>query len=166
MKVEKFFACMLCSIFSIAVFSQNFGGTPANIKWQQVNSNAARIIFPKGYDTVGERVSAVVDALQLWDAHALGNKRKKVNVVLHPFSNVPNAFVQLAPFESEFYLHQPFDALSNGALSWEDQLSVHEYRHVQQYNNFNVGLSKIAGIVFGENARALANAASVPDWFF
>lgn len=166
MNVGKIIACFICSIISIAVFAQNFGGTPAHVQWNQVNTKTARIIFPKGYDTVGERVSAIVSALQLRDINALGNKRKKVDIVLNPFSNVSNAFVQLAPFESEFYLHQPFNALSNGALSWEDQLSVHEYRHVQQYNNFNVGLSKTAGIIFGENARALANAASIPDWFF
>ncbi len=166
MYVRKTICFFVLSAFSTIVFAQNFGGTPASVKWQQVNTNTARIIFPKSYDSVGQRISAIVQSLQKKDVHPLGNKKQKINIVIHPYSNVSNAFVQLAPFESEFYLHQPFDALSNGALSWEDQLSVHEYRHVQQYNNFNTSLSKVAGIFFGENARALANAAAIPDWFF
>lgn len=166
MNVRKTICCFILSAFSTIVFAQNFGGSPASVKWQQVNTKTARVIFPKGYDSVGQRISAIVQSLQQKNVHALGNKKAKINIVIHPYSNVSNAFVQLAPFESEFYLHQPFDALSNGALSWEDQLSVHEYRHVQQYNNFNTGLSKVAGILFGENARALANAAAIPDWFF
>jgi len=37
---------------------------------------------------------------------------------------------------------------------------------VEQYNNFDVGLSHVFKIIFGENGQAFANAISVPDWFF
>ncbi|MBS1730855.1 MAG: hypothetical protein JSS67_08770 [Bacteroidetes bacterium] len=166
MNVRKFISCIFSCVFSTIVIAQNFGGTPAKVKWQEVKTKTARIIFPKGYDTVGLRISSIVQNIQEQNEHPLGNKNHIIDIVIHPYSNVSNAFVKLAPFESEFYLHPPSDALSNGAISWEDQLSIHEYRHVQQYNNFNTGLSKVSGILFGENARALANAASVPDWFF
>lgn len=166
MNTRKAICFFTLTLFSSIIFAQNFGGSPAGIQWKQVNTNAARVIFPKGYDSAGIRISAIVQALQQQNVHSLGIKQQKINIVVHPFTNVSNAFVRLAPFESEFYLHQPFDALTNGAVSWDDQLAVHEYRHVQQYNNFNTGLSKTAGILFGENARALANAAAIPDWFF
>ena len=47
-----------------------------------------------------------------------------------------------------------------------DQLAIHEFRHVQQYNNFNVGLSHLFHILFGQEGQALANGAVVPNWFF
>ena len=45
-------------------------------------------------------------------------------------------------------------------------LAIHEYRHVQQYNNFNVGLSKLLHDIFGDEGQALANNATIPNWFF
>lgn len=30
-----------------------------------------------------------------------------------------------------------------GSISWGDQLAIHEYRHVHQFNNFNNRLSKL-----------------------
>lgn len=53
-----------------------------------------------------------------------------------------------------------------GSLPWPDQLTIHEYRHVEQYNNFDVGLSKAMRILFGEEGQALANNAAIPNWFF
>ncbi|WP_432326285.1 hypothetical protein ACRQ5D_19330 [Mucilaginibacter sp. P25] len=36
---------------------------------------------------------------------------------------------------------------------------------MQQYNNFNVGLSHLLRIVFGEGGQALGNDLAVPNWF-
>jgi hypothetical protein len=58
------------------------------------------------------------------------------------------------------------NAFELGSMNWPDLLSIHEYRHVEQYSNFNVGLSHAMHILFGENGQALANAAAIPDWLF
>ncbi|MEK7198552.1 MAG: hypothetical protein AAB212_01335, partial [Bacteroidota bacterium] len=77
-----------------------------------------------------------------------------------------NAYVGLAPYRSEFYLTPPQNAFTLGAIRWTDNLAVHEFRHVQQYSNFNKGLSRLASFFLGEQGRAVANAAAIPDWFF
>ncbi|RYD92517.1 MAG: hypothetical protein EOP50_12600, partial [Sphingobacteriales bacterium] len=86
--------------------------------------------------------------------------------MLHPNTTLANGYVGLAPFRSELYLVPGSNIFEFGNLPWSDQLAIHEYRHVQQYNQFNRGLSHLAGVVLGQEARALANAAAVPDWFF
>jgi hypothetical protein len=43
---------------------------------------------------------------------------------------------------------------------------VHEYRHVQQFSNFQQGPAKFAWILLGEQGQGLLNAMTVPDWFF
>ena len=53
-----------------------------------------------------------------------------------------------------------------GSLPWTDQLAVHEFRHVQQYNNFDVGLSHVLRVLFGDGGQALANNGAIPNWFF
>jgi hypothetical protein len=96
----------------------------------------------------------------------LGNARLRIPIVLQTLPTVSNAYVGLGPWRSEFFLFPPQDALYLGSTSWLDNLSVHEYRHVHQYANFRKGLSKFAYLIAGQEGQALANSASVPDWFF
>lgn len=150
---------------SLFVNAQQFGGNPSALKWNQVDTDTARIIFPEGMEESGRRVASVIHELQKNNA-TLGKRLRKINVVLQNQGTVSNAYVGLGPYRSEFYLFTPQNAFQLGSLPWVDNLALHEYRHVQQYNNFNVGLSKVAGILFGQQGQALANAAAVPDWFF
>lgn len=70
-----------------------------------------------------------------------------------------------APSEASFLTPQ-LNNFQEGSISWADQIAVHEYRHVQQFNNFNNGLSKTMKVLFGEEGYALAINASIPDWFY
>ncbi|RYD89684.1 MAG: hypothetical protein EOP54_25200, partial [Sphingobacteriales bacterium] len=96
----------------------------------------------------------------------IGLKQKKVSIVLQDKTTIPNAYVGLAPFRSEFYLTPDQNSFELGSLPWDKQLAIHEYRHVQQYNNFNVGFSKAVSVIFGQGGQAIANSIAIPDWFF
>src|SRR6185295_13734080 len=96
----------------------------------------------------------------------IGSHGRKINLVLQNQTTISNAYVGLGPFRSEFFLTPSQNSFELGSLPWVDQLAIHEFRHVQQYNNFNVGLSKVVRILFGEEGQALANNASIPNWFF
>jgi hypothetical protein len=154
-----------CCFFTHA-FSQQFGGHPPSVKWKQVNSDTSRIIFPAGLDSAAMRAATVVNALDRYTQQTIGNRRQKINIVLQPSTIIPNAYVALGPFRSEFQLTPPQNSFELGSLPWVDNLAIHEYRHVQQYNNFNRGLSKAFRVLFGQEGQALANALTVPDWFF
>ena len=154
-------------LFSFQVtFAQNFGGNPASVKWKQINTDTVRIIFPQGLDTIANRIANTAHYLQKNYSSTIGGKIRKINIVLQDNTTVSNAYVALAPFRSEFYLMPAQNAFDLDAQYLPHILSVHEFRHVQQYVNFNAGLSKAMSVLFGENGEALANAASIPDWFF
>lgn len=157
---------LVAIIFISNTNAQEFGGNPSSVKWQQINTDTARVIYPEGLDETGRRVASIIHELQKNHTSTIGNKLRKVNIVLQNLPTITNGYVALGPFRSEYYLLAPQNSFELGAQSWTDNLAVHEFRHVQQYNNFNVGLSKVAGILFGEEARGLANAAAIPDWFF
>lgn len=159
------FLLTVCVSF-VNVNAQIFGGNPASIKWNQINTDTARIIFPKGLHTAAQRVANVVHELQRSHNATIGTAVRKINIVLQNQSTLSNAYVGLGPYRSEFNLIAPQSSFDLGALNWVDNLALHEYRHVQQFNNFNVGLSKVAGVLFGQEGQALANSAAVPDWFF
>ena len=145
--------------------AQVFGGNPASTQWKQIGNDTFNIVFPS-YRIQSARAIASLVRWQSRNNTNIGSKVKRVNIVLQPDVTYSNGYVGLGPFRSEFYLMPPTDPFALGGQDWASNLAVHEYRHVQQYNNFNVGLSKTAGTVFGENGRALFNALSVPDWFF
>jgi len=148
---------------STVTIAQNFGGNPRG-KWAQINTDTVRVIFPLGQDSIANRIATLAHQLQRDSSFKF--RYKKINIVLQNNATISNAYVSLAPYRSELYLMPPQNAFELGAVSWADNLIVHEWRHVQQYNYFNRGLSRVAGAVLGEEGRALFNAISVPDWFF
>ncbi len=161
--------CLLIGFLSTAHLlsvGQEFGGNPPSVKWQQVNNQAARVIYPRGLDSIAWQVGATVGILNSTTQRSIGTRQRKVNIVLQNQTTVSNAYVTLAPFRSEFNLTPPQNSLEMGSLPWQLQLSNHEFRHVQQNNNLNVGLSRVFWLVFGEGGQAVANALAVPDWFY
>src|SRR4051794_40443827 len=131
-------------LYILKCSGQEFGANPSSIKWGQINTDTARVIFPYGLESAGERVASVIHNLQKNHVSSIGTGLRKINIVLQNQSTNSNAYVGLGPYRSEFYLFAPQNSFALGTLNWVDNLSIHEYRHVEQYSNFNVGLSKVA----------------------
>ena len=146
--------------------AQRFGATPPEIKWKQIDSDTAKVIYPAGLDSQAMRVATILHNQAALRPLSLGTQLKKINIVLQNQTTLSNGYVGLGPYRSEFYLTPDPDNFAQGSLGWTDQLALHEYRHVQQFNNFNNGLSRVMRVLFGEEGYALAINASVPDWFF
>ena len=84
-------------------FAQVFGGDPTHVKWKQINTPVARIIFPKGLDSVGQRITNVITFINTPMQNTIGKKSKKINLVIQNQTTISNAYVGLGPFRSEFY---------------------------------------------------------------
>ena len=156
---------LLISNYSPA-FSQVFGGDPPSIKWKQINTSASRVIFSQGLDSVATRITNIISYIKTPMQKTIGDQQRKINIVLQNQTTVSNGYVSLGPFRSEFYMTPDQNSFDLGSLPWPDQLAIHEYRHVEQYNNFNVGLSKAMRALFGEEGQTLANNAAIPNWFY
>jgi len=146
--------------------AQEFGGNPPSLKWNQINMPAAKVIFPVGLDSAGRLVANIINQMNGSIKPTIGAKQKQVSILMQNQTTIANGYVGLAPFRSEFYLTPEQNSFELGSLSWPEQLAIHEFRHVQQYNNFNVGLSHTMKILFGEGGQALFNDIAIPNWFF
>jgi hypothetical protein len=166
MKIKLYLLLLLPIFTATLTKAQEFGGNPPSIKWQQVNTPAAKVIFPVGLDSLGLRVANIVEQMNKAIQPTIGYKQKQVSILMQNQTTIANAYVQLAPFRSEFYLTPEQNSFDIGSLPWDEQLAIHEFRHVQQYNNFNVGVSHFLRILFGEGGQAVGNELSVPNWFF
>ncbi|PWV48991.1 hypothetical protein [Chitinophaga sp. S165] len=160
------FAFLLLLVIPSTALAQTFGGNPPSLKWRQINSDTARIIFPAGLEKQGQRVADLVHYIDRHTRYSIGDRNKKVSIVLQNQTLQSNGYVQLGPFRSEFYLTPPPNSSDLGSLKWEDQLAIHEYRHVLQNRNFNQGVSKVVSYVLGEMGLAAATSIAVPNWFW
>lgn len=147
-------------------FAQQFGGFPPSTRWQQINTDTTRIIFAAPARADAQRIASIIHQEAKQTGNPIGSKLRKVDIVLHHQTTLANGYVALGPFRSEFYLVPGSNLFEFGNLPWYEQLAVHEYRHVQQYSNFRNGLTNVFYVFAGEEGQALANALTVPDWFF
>jgi len=146
-------------------FSQVFGGNPSSIKWKKIDLASTNIIFPAGRDSSAERSANIIHFINE-RSKSQGNKSPKVSIVFQNQNTIANGYVGLGPFRSEFFLTPDQNSFELGSIPSVDQLTVHEYRHIQQYNSFNVGLSHLMHVLFGQEGQALANNTAIPNWFF
>lgn len=146
--------------------AQQFGGNPPSQKWKQIDTDTVRVIFPAGMDSSANRVASVVHYMAGQQPFSLGKQLKKISIVLQNQTVIANGYVGLGPYRSEFFLTPDPNNLGQGSIPWTDQLAVHEYRHVQQINNFNNGLSKFMKTISGEQGYDLAINAAIPNWFY
>ncbi|GAC1419247.1 MAG: hypothetical protein NVS9B7_02690 [Flavisolibacter sp.] len=159
------FLCLGISL-APACFAQQFGAFPPRLRWQQIDTDTARIIFQHSVEKQAQRIASLVHKAAADTSEYKGSGLQKINIVLHNQTTLANGYVGLAPFRSEYYLVPPSDVFEFGNLPWYENLAFHEYRHVQQYNYFKNGLSKTIYQIFGEEGLALANAVAVPNWFY
>lgn len=150
----------------ISLLAQQFGGNPPSLRWRQINTDTARIIFPAGLDSQAQQVAAIVHRLSRTTLSTIGDRQHKINIVFQNQTTISNGYVGLAPFRSEFELNPEQNSLELGSLPWQEMLAIHEYRHVQQYNNFRTGLSKGLYYLFGEGGQEFANSLAIPNWFW
>jgi hypothetical protein len=168
MKYPKIIAVLLLLITAAATTTraQEFGGNPPSVKWQQIDLAPAKVIFPVGLDSAGRLVANIILQMNGAIKGTIGPKQKQISILMQNQTTIANGYVGLAPFRSEFYLTPEQNSFDIGSLSWPEQLAIHEFRHVQQYNNFNVGASHVMKILFGEGGQAVANDLAIPNWFF
>ncbi len=151
---------------TVQLSAQRFAGHRTSVQWQQVSTPEARVIFPAGLDSMAARIAGIAQRLNSVTLPTIGAERQKISIVLQPYTTISNGYVALGPFRSEFYLTPSQSSFDLGSLPWHDMLAIHEYRHVQQYNNFDVGVSRAARLLFGQYGQELANAATIPNWFY
>lgn len=147
-------------------YSQQFGGHPPSQKWRQINTDSVRVIFAPGLEKQAKEVADITRALSSVSLSTIGNRTRKINIVLQHQTTNPNGYVGLGPWRSEFFMTPMQNNFGLGSLPWHKSLALHEYRHVQQYNNFRKGISKVAYTIFGEQTLALFTSTAVPNYFW
>jgi hypothetical protein len=165
-KVKLIFRAFLFFLIPLFCRAQNFGGNVPSIKWEQINTSMVRVIFPGGLDSQANRIANVMMLLDSTTINTIGGHPRKWNIVLQNQTTIPNAYVRMAPIMSELFMTPPQDNFSTGSIRWDDNLIIHENRHIQQFSNFNKGITKLFSFFLGQEGQLFANGLFLPDYFF
>lgn len=141
------------------------GLNPPSIKWYQMGTPTGRMIFPEGFDSVALRAGAIMNFEKVHDQSLSGNgQTKKVAAILQPLSTLPAGFSTPAPWRNEYYLTPPQNFFL-GPVPWIDGLTIHEYRHTEQFSESNEGLTFAYQILMGQTGWLLNTLFTQPLWF-
>ena len=157
--------CCAVALIQAQVPSNPLGLNPSHLKWRQIHTDKVQVIFPQGLEKQGQRVANTVH--YLWDnnTQSIGNNPKKVSILLQNQTTVPNGFVTVGPFRSEFFMTPP-QFNFNGTADWLDMLTIHEYRHIQQFANSRKGITWLAKNTLGSWAWGGVTGTALPRWYF
>ncbi len=164
--MKRCFLVLVLAFVALTSSGQQFGGNPPWYKWRIIETDTVRIVYPMGLDSIAAQIAAISHHEARTTAHTIGHSLKPISIVLQDAPTYSNAFVQLAPRRSEFFLTPLQNNFSLGITPWHKTLAVHEYRHVMQFDNFNKGLAKVASAVLGQQGQLLIANAAVPGWFW
>lgn len=146
--------------------AQYFGGNAPFIKWRSINTDTVRIIFPAGLEQEATRVANIIGYEAKNKTASVGPKVRKLKLVFQNKTVIPNGYVGLMPYRSEFFITPPQDLQMLGSLSWLDVLSVHEYRHALQFANHKRGINNLLYFIEGETGWAVGEALLFPPWYY
>nr|WP_262904994.1 hypothetical protein [Hymenobacter pini] len=137
---------------------------PAAVRWYEVRTSHFRVVYPEGFEARARRTAARLEQVHEPGGASLGLAGRPITVVLQARNTIGNGFVTLLPRHSEFYTTFPQDPFLPGTLDWLDELTVHEYRHVVQFDKAHQGIGQL-GYLFGGYGGLGLTTLGVPDWF-
>lgn len=141
--------------FSVVASAQYLkgAGDRASINWRQIKGDTYKVIFPKGEDSLAIKYLWLLE--QNKKATMLGldlDNPAKVPVVLHNRTANSNGLVTWAPKRMELYTIPTPNTYPH---IWEEQLAIHEARHVGQMTYFTKGIFKVGEYIIGEQSPGL-----------
>ena len=138
---------------------------PISVEWKQLRTEHFHLIFPAEIERDAMKVANRLEYVYGPLNKTMNAKTKSWTLVLGSRSSVSNGYVAMAPRMSQYYPTPPQEGLTGG-LDWYDLLTVHETRHMMQFDKLNSGMTKVFSYIMGEYGISLCAMISTPLWYF
>lgn len=138
----------------------DWGQDPASIKWQQIDTENGKVVFPREYQRQAVRIMHYMDTVRGQVGHGFAYGTMKFPLFLHTQNFSSNGLVVMAPRRMELIPAPPAQTF---AAPWLKQLSIHELRHNVQFSNINQNVFKVLGKIFGEHGSIIGTLL-FPYW--
>ena len=171
MQIKKCIIAAFASLLSILALSTTAKGQfyltgedPSGVKWSMIKSRNYKVIYPREFDSIAQRYVNLLEYYRPYVMSGLLAEPRPIPVVLHPFSVQSNGMVTWAPKRVELYTTPP--ANHGYSQNWDEQLVLHESRHVGQMNAFTKGVFKPLNWLLGEQITGLGCGIYGSKWMF
>ncbi|OQY34914.1 MAG: hypothetical protein B6241_03275 [Spirochaetaceae bacterium 4572_59] len=135
------------------------------IEWKTIETKHFQIIFPDEISEQALTVAGKIDLIYQAESMDYGDFRQSRWPIVMTSSNmVANGYVAMPPRKSAWYSTPIVE--SSTALEWYDLLSLHETRHMVQYDRLNSRFIHLLYLLMGQNGLSLGITLGIPDWFF
>lgn len=135
-----------------------------SLSWKSIENNFVKVIYPEEFRPKAVYVANLIEHYSSVVGLNYGIKKpKKVTLIIRNEMALPNGFVTRGPRRTEWFnagAYSPFV----GSLEWLQILSIHEYRHVQQQDDFNKHTVKFFDYLFGDMGITLLDALAKKSW--
>ena len=156
-------SCILSISYNQRAHTQFFSGgeDPAYLKWNQLNTDHFKVIYPSEFRTEARRMTNLLEFYYEGNSAGLNHNPRKIPVILHNHSVYTNGFVAVAPSRMELVTTPASDSYSQDHF---EQLVLHEFRHVIQVDKLDQGITRVMKFILGEQAQGLV-AGLMPFWY-
>jgi hypothetical protein len=162
MKKIKIIIVLFLLVYNNAYTQYFRWGNEPNLKWKERSNERLKLITPEVFSADSLFV-AYFDSAIFYQAASLHANTRKLNIVLHPNTLVPNGFVAWAPARSELFTAPPRDFYPG---FWPQQLAWHEMRHFAQFSVAENQLKRrVLGSLFGQYLTAAYVGLTAPAWY-
>lgn len=165
--MKKYFSLLATIFFATLVQAQVFDTAQSlpNHSWQTISNEFVKVIYPEVMKNEAVYIANLIEHYSKYVGKTYGiEKPEKLSLILRPDNSDPNGFVTLAPRRSEWYASTMFTPYV-GSTDWFQVLSIHEYRHVMQYDHYNRRTVKFLYYIMGDGGRSLATFLALPSWY-
>lgn len=165
---------LICLLFSFSLAAQvieapintiDFMQNPSRVEWREITTEHFQLIFPEALEKDAQKAAHLLETSYPYVTRSLDEKPPRISLVLQAHTTESNGFVTLAPRRSEFFMTPPVNPVL-GNTEWIKTLSIHEFRHVVQFQKGRRGFSNFLYFVLGEVGQALGLAFTAPPWLF
>ena len=161
-RMFKHFCCLfVCAFMAISVlyapkvYGQYVinGTAPASTRWMQVKGDTYKVVYPQGADSLAKRYLWLLEQNSRAVMLGLGEiKPSKIPVVLYNQTANSNGMVVWAPKRMELFtlpMHRSYP------IKWDEQLALHEMRHVGQMTHFTKGVWGVLEYLLGQQSPSI-----------
>ncbi|MFC0875944.1 TolB family protein [Saccharicrinis sp. FJH2] len=140
----------------------NAGTDRSSIDWNKIETLHYIVIYPENYESQAIEYAMKLEKAYKYVNYSLGFEPKKFTYVLRTHSAVANGMTAVAPNKVELWTKPYQDSYGQ---AWDEQLILHEGRHVVQFTSMYRGASKLPIWLTGQMGYSFPVGLYIPNWF-
>lgn len=151
--------CFFCNEVKAQFYT--LGNEPASVKWNILRSENYKLIYPQEIDSLARRYLSLMETCRQDVMRPLDILPDPIPVILHPYSAMSNGSVVWTPKRVELFTIPSSEGYSQ---MWDEQLALHESRHIGQVEHFTRGLIAPFYWLLGEQAPGAGVGLFATRW--